>query len=250
MINFPNHAESTQYENLTNKRNHCFDLVKGFWQPAPEVDIDAKLFGYFIGRRTISRSYILFDLYHCFKDKFLFSAMNAAGPGPWITPPEGVNLEKIPEWMDQAQFDKFYAWFNACPIGSIDNHRSGDQYDPNQNTHRDLLQHYNRFRIELVAETYTIGDTFFATEKTYRPIMACRPILVYGPRHFLSRLRDKGFETWSSCWDESYDSLEGPARWQAIRALLPTIEYTDLCGEIAVKNRELLRRLVYDNRLV
>jgi hypothetical protein len=250
LINFPNHAESTGYANLTNPRNHCYDLVKGFWQAASDIDSVAKSFGYFIGRKTIARSYILFDLYHNFKDKFLFSAMNNAGPGPWISPPEGINLEKVSDWMNQSQFEKFCSWFDSCPVRSIDNHRSGDQYDPKQTTHKDLLQHYDRFQIELVAETYTIGNTFFATEKTYRPIMATKPILVYGPRHFLSRLQDKGFETWSSCWDESYDLLEGPERWQAIRALLPNIKYTDRCQEIAVRNCEHLRKLVYDNRLV
>jgi len=109
------------------------------------------------------------------------------------------------------------------------------------------LEHYDQFVTELVAETYTIGNTFFPTEKTLRPVMAARPILVYGPKYFLSRLRDLGFETYSTCWDESYDELEGPARWQAIKKLILQIEVTDVAWAIAYRNRQHLKRMIYDS---
>jgi hypothetical protein len=247
IINNPNVVEATNYENVTGTRNHCLNMVKDYWQSAPVPDPESKLFAYFMGRSTIARSYILYDLYHNFADQFVFSRMNNLAPEPWIVAPHGINLETVEEWMSTTEFEKFLTWFKLCPVKSIDGHSVRDHYDPKQNIHQDLLQHYYQFQIELVAETYTIGETFFPTEKTFRPIMAARPILMYGPRHFLRRLQELGFETWSSCWDESYDQLEGPDRWQAIKKLLPTIKLSDVACAIAYRNRQHLKRLVYDH---
>jgi hypothetical protein len=246
IVNNPNTTEITAYQNITNTRNHCLDLAKSYWQSVPNPDNHAKTFAYFLGRRTIARSYILYDLYHSFNDQFVFSRMYTRAPAPWITPPEGINLETVTDWMSVTEFEKFLTWFDTCPIESIDKHFVKDHYDPQQNIHRDLLKHYYKFQIELVTETYTIGDTFFPTEKTFRPMMAARPILVYGPKNFLKRLQHMGFETYSSCWDESYDQLEGPDRWQAIKRLIPTIQLSNLCWDIAYRNRQHLKKLVYD----
>jgi hypothetical protein len=246
IVNNPNRTETLPYINTTGPRNHCLDLAKQYWQePVVPAEI-ARPFGYFVGRRTISRCVIMYDLWQNFKDQFVFSHMQNRIPVPWIEPPVGINLEQVLDWLYADNFARFTAWYNACPITSIDGHAVRDHYDPDQNTNRDLLTHYDKFVTELVAETYTLGDTFFPTEKTFRPIMSARPILVYGPRNFLSRLRDMGFETYHTCWDEGYDELEGPARWQAIRNLLPTIEVTDVTWAIAYRNRQHLRQLIYD----
>jgi hypothetical protein len=248
IINNPNTTEITGYNNITGKRNHCLDLVKSYWQSVPVPDPANRIFGYFMGRRTIARSYILYDLYHSFNDQFVFSRMSTRIPDPWITAPAGINLEKTSDWMTKLEFEKFLSWSDACPVQSIDGHAVRDHYDPAQNIHKDLLQHYSKFHVELIAETYTIGDTFFPTEKTFRPIMASRPVIVYGPRNFLQRLRHMGFETWADCWDESYDLLEGPSRWQAIKKLLPTIKINDVSCAIAYRNRQHLKKLVYDSK--
>jgi hypothetical protein len=249
IINYPNLAEHTDYENLTNPYNHCLTIAKIYWQEPVPPESNAKKFAYFLGRRTIARSYILYDLYHNFENFFLLSSMKNRGHPPWIQAPMGINLEKTEHWMTNNEYEKFRAWYDCCPINSIDGHSVRDHYDPNQNIHTDLLQHYDKFCIELVTETYTIGNTFFPTEKTFRPLMAVRPILVYGPPNFLQRLRDMGFETWSSCWDESYDKLQGPARWQAIRQLFEHITVDQQVWDIANRNRQHLKTLVYDRKV-
>ena len=58
-----------------------------------------------------------------------------------------------------------------------------------------------------------------------------------------------GFETWSSCWDESYDKLQGPARWQAIRQLFEHITVDQQVWDIANRNRQHLKTLVYDRKV-
>jgi hypothetical protein len=53
--------------------------------------------------------------------------------------------------------------------------------------------------------------------------MAAKPFLVYGPKNFLARLQDLGFKTYNNYWDESYDKLEGPQRWQAMQLVIDDI---------------------------
>jgi hypothetical protein len=74
-----------------------------------------------------------------------------------------------------------------------------------------------------VAESYIYGDTFFPTEKTVRPLAAGKPILVMGPKHFLQRLKDQGFQTWANLWDETYDEMEGMERLFMIRTVIDDV---------------------------
>jgi hypothetical protein len=64
---------------------------------------------------------------------------------------------------------------------------------------------YKDFFVEVVCETYNYGNTFFPTEKIWRPMMCRTPFLIQGPRGFLKNLRKMGFQTFSNYWDESYD---------------------------------------------
>ena len=108
-------------------------------------------------------------------------------------------------------------------IWSIDNLAVHDQYTGQLDTNANLLNFYHKFQIELVAETCCLGETFFPTEKTIRPIVGRRPVLIFGPQNFLSNLKQLGFQTYSQCWDESYDNLEGQRRWQAMLEVIQHI---------------------------
>ena len=66
--------------------------------------------------------------------------------------------------------------------------------------------------VEIVCETCYNGNTFFPTEKTWRPILLETPFIVQGPQWYLHRLRDLGFQTFDRWWDEGY--TEDPANWQ------------------------------------
>jgi hypothetical protein len=119
-----------------------------------------------------------------------------------------------------------FEWYDKYTIPSVDQMTVRDQFttpDSYADTNRSLLTHYGRFAIEIVCETYTMGNTFFPTEKTIRPIMACKPVLVYGPQYFLSRLRTMGFQTYHDLWDESYDLYQGAERWIMIQQIMQSI---------------------------
>lgn len=58
-----------------------------------------------------------------------------------------------------------------------------------------LLSNWQRHFVNVVTETfYDINKTGFVSEKIYKPIVGCRPFLVYDPDGAVSWLRQRGFE--------------------------------------------------------
>lgn len=257
LINNPNAIEHTPFENigLTNHttvtslthqpfRSHFLsgDLLRDYWCDAPAVNPDARLFGLFIGRRTVARDMILRD---CLEqpEKFLFSMMiSSMGPRPY-------DLVEINHWIPDDKIQDFLHWRRTVQLPSLDGKSITDQYRSfvaQPETNKTILDFYPRFQVEVVPETYTRGDTFFPTEKTARPIMAKKPILVYGPSNFLARMRDiHGYRTWGDYWDERYDVLEGPDRWRAMWRSMQDIQPSLLggIGEIVQHNRNILEEM-------
>ena len=65
---------------------------------------------------------------------------------------------------------------------------------------------YNSARFNLIVETDIDYDhCFFLTEKTIKGLITGMPFVSVSHRNFLVRLRELGFETYNSLWDESYD---------------------------------------------
>jgi len=172
---------------------------------------------FFVGRLTFERAAMLWHVVHRWPTQCLLSLMQQSSPLNFS--PSDV----AEPWIDCNQKQEFMNWIMSPPIESITGHSVKDQYLPGNNTNRDLVAHYDGFCLELVAETYCLGDAFFPTEKTVRPISQGKPLLVYGPRHFLARLRGLGFRTWGDVWDESYDDLAEHERWQAIKVVIDNV---------------------------
>jgi len=61
----------------------------------------------------------------------------------------------------------------------------------------------------VVAESIFKNDCFFVTEKTAKPMMAGRPFIILGGKHYLKNLRGLGFKTFDPVIDESYDNIDG-----------------------------------------
>ena len=89
--------------------------------------------------------------------------------------------------------------------------------------HLNILKHYDKIFLDLVIETYITGNTFFATEKTLRPIIARTPFLIMGPIGYLANLKAQGFRTFDRWWNEDYDAYEGPNRIVEIKKRLEMI---------------------------
>ena len=64
----------------------------------------------------------------------------------------------------------------------------------------------------------------FVTEKTFKPIAAQHPLIVYGTPGTLAYLHELGFETFDHVIDESYDHVTDPAaRLDAIKKILDSL---------------------------
>jgi hypothetical protein len=99
-----------------------------------------------------------------------------------------------------------------------------DNYDKNGNLLSPLLpDHIKNFLIDIVAETFTTGDCFFITEKTVRPMLLKKPMIVMGPQDFLGYLQQMGFKTFNDFWDEDYDGVAEQNRYQKILDLIDHI---------------------------
>jgi hypothetical protein len=218
-INSPNVYEKTQYRNVNKADNHFLQLSGHYYTEVPLLDTDATNFGFFVGRHTAERDSIALDIINNYQSHFVMSVMKTAYcSSPWSEPVQAIS--------------------------SIDGMTVRDQYQGSLDTNLSLLNFYNQFQIEIVAETMCAGITFFPTEKTFRPITGRRPFIVFGPVHFLNNLRGLGFRTYSECWDESYDQYQGQDRWNRMRTVIDNIICNgydiELATSIAEHNRKHL----------
>ena len=99
-----------------------------------------------------------------------------------------------------------------------------DQYTPGATLTDGFVQQteriYKNFLVDIVAETFTSGDCFFVTEKTVRPMLLKKPMIVMGPKDFLVYLRQMGFKTFYEFWDEDYDGYDCKDRYLKILKLI------------------------------
>lgn len=239
---WPNLVENVPFQRVDNHRISHFFWMSDRYRDTPMASpTNQHLFAVFVGRRTWPRMRIAYDMQSMLGQRCLISMMKH---GPYDSP-YGINLDSEHIWGNN---EDFLRWYADPQTHSIDGHDFRDQYDTELNTHADILAHYHKFGIEIVCEAHTRGTCFFPTEKTVRPLIAGKPIMVYGPRGFLSQLRDLGFKTWNDLWDESYDELEGISRWIAMRSQISRLancldSVPNMALDIAEHNRIQARRL-------
>lgn len=236
-----NGVESVPFQrHFCNSQSHFYPMSRHYWTEEVVNDPNSEFqFGLFVGRSTPDRDCILHDAVHCWPGKFLLSKLHNQH--------QAVGINK--SWVDS--------------IPSLQGYTIQDQYQvPELSTGQMMLSlicdHYHRFNIELVCETYTYGNTFFPTEKTIRPMVGNKPFIVYGPRNFLNNLQQhENFQTFNSLWDESYDQLEGEPRWMAITKLvndllsLPANDWQQIiqaANSITQHNRKILKKIINDRK--
>ncbi len=67
---------------------------------------------------------------------------------------------------------------------------------------------YKSFGIDIVSETVFDYPYPYISEKTLRPISSKRPFIILGSPFTLFTLKQKGFKTFDSIVDESYDQIK------------------------------------------
>lgn len=121
-----------------------------------------------------------------------------------------------------------------------------------------LCECYPNFFIDIVAETFINGNTFFATEKTVRPMLLKKPMIIMGSKNYLLYLRQMGFRTFGDFWNEEYDGFAGPDRFNRIIKLIDHLAnmstnelekmYLDMTYTLD-HNYNLLKEQSYSNQL-
>jgi len=99
-----------------------------------------------------------------------------------------------------------------------------DQHNDHRQVNLDL---YVKSYVHLVMETHFDADQSdgtFLTEKTYKCLKFGQPFVIFGPRHSLQALRDRGYRTYDQYLDNHYDdiadnTLRYKAAWRTVRDL-------------------------------
>jgi len=233
------------WENLFWKQFNISDeFIRSelYWCDKPPLEENFKTWALFVGRKTTPRILALYDIWQDseLKNNFLLSVMNDNSPESVLIfdRPEKI-YDKIDDWVPTLvenkiqrimQHNSLRDFCKNLPISSIDNYSVNDQYtdtmygeNRNPEPSKSLIRMSNKYLFELTFETMTRGFTFTPSEKTIRTIVAETPLIVYAPKDFLKNLQLIGFKTFNSIWDESYDDLEGPARYKAMMKIVKEI---------------------------
>ena len=174
-----------------------------------------KHFGIFIGRSNGPRLDLASYLYYEFQDKSCITYHYSLSSEYHRN---NIGLEELITDFNQLDVSVPARFLKDCPIvdSTIEPVKHTDQNPAQQllkNDNEEFLTNYCNFLVEIVCETCYNGNTFFPTEKTWRPILLETPFIVQGPQWYLHRLQDMGFQTFDRWWDEGYS--EDPANWQS-----------------------------------
>lgn len=97
-------------------------------------------------------------------------------------------------------------------------------HSPSSNSADFAIQDYELSDIEIVLETLFDDHRLHLTEKILRPIACAQPFILLATAGSLQYLRQYGFKTYNSVWDESYDTIQDPKqRMLAITQLMNQI---------------------------
>ena len=176
-----------------------------------EFDCEILTVGYYPGKYAV-------DFCALFVDKFLNApAMNQLTDASKIDTAY-MCLNRKPHWHRQKLYNKLQALdllqhglISMGGIGiatrSLEVDTDHDNLAPNAGREHygppnDIvslghMQNWQRHFLNIVTETfYDINQTGFVSEKIYKPIVGCRPFLVYDPDGGTRWLRDRGFESY------------------------------------------------------
>jgi len=210
-------ANQVQKHNVFSiKRYYDATLINNTREYAYNYTKDVKKhFGIFIGRSNGPRLDLASYLYYEFQDKSCITYHYSLSSEYHRN---NIGLEELITDFNQLDVSVPARFLKDCPIvdSTIEPVKHTDQNPAQQllkNDNEEFLTNYCNFLVEIVCETCYNGNTFFPTEKTWRPILLETPFIVQGPQWYLHRLQDMGFQTFDRWWDEGYS--EDPANWQS-----------------------------------
>lgn len=183
---------------------------------------DLKNFGLFVGRSNAPRLFLGAYLYNHYQNKMVHTNHFNRQNDFYCA---NVGIEELFVKYGINDIDMIAHYLTKCPINSY-----GLPYQTNDNKNHamhlishdknNFIKHYEKFFVEIVCETYFTGDTFFPTEKTWRPILLKTPFILQGPKGYLKHLKRLGFKTFSNWWSEGYDEDDPGTSWHTITYII------------------------------
>ena len=145
------------------------------------------------------------------------------------------NLDEIKKYLD------FYQKYDSNISYSYDESFWKQRSDKSAGL-LNYAAHSDSF-LNIVTETLHQKNIVFITEKTFKPIFSCQPFIIYGNCYTLKKLKDIGFKTFDTWWDESYDNEPDLfKRLNKISEVLETISSWDFeyCRKVLIEMENVL----------
>jgi hypothetical protein len=158
-----------------------------------------KPIGMFIGRSNFLRLQLASDIYYRYQNQveMTFHYDRALD---FHRPHCGIE-DLINQGCGKNQILDSLVFLHQCPKKFPEEKISYPILTP---SHLDICKYYHGFFCEIVCETYFSGNSFYPTEKIWRPLLMKTPFIVQGPKYFLDNLKKLGFKTFDQWWDEGH----------------------------------------------
>jgi hypothetical protein len=185
------------------KDTHAMYELPVFQKVANQIDKTKQIqkhFGCFIGRSNINRLIMAGHLWSKYRDQTLLTYHYNPGNDYHR---KHLGLEDVLYYFG-VNSEEFRESINLIQQGPI-TLDTIDQYPIDSNNNIKPCKWYKDIFVDVVCETFSNGNVFFATEKFWRAVATKTPFIVQGPQFFLSRLKQLGFLTFDQWWDEGYD---------------------------------------------
>lgn len=210
--------------NIVIKSNHWLidskKYAQLYYQPISKQS-QLKTLGCFVGQVNWKRLIVSSWLFNNYKDKCLMSFNYRNSDADKL-----LSDLTIVNFYNSSCIEEAVGFLKQTPI-YVDNlyhfKNTNITYEEHWKNVLNLLKFYDQFFLDLVVETYSMGNTFFPTEKSIRPFIAKTPFITVGPVNFLTNLKKLGFKTFNRWWDESYDWCEGVHRINEIKKVIAKI---------------------------
>ena len=211
-----NELETHDNYNITIGRSYWLDNTKSIIPQgySPTKNTQLKTLGCFVGKINWHRLIMVSWLYTNHRDQCLLTCHY-----------RNDDVQKLQSELTELNFfmcselDSIN-FLKHCPLIIDEEFTEFTILPP---AHLNIIKQYDKIFLDLVIETYVMGNTFFPTEKTMRPIIAQTPFIIMGPKNYLSNLKKLGFKTFDQWWNEDYDQLEGADRIVEIKKRLTDI---------------------------
>jgi len=177
---------------------------------------DFKTFGLFIGRSNYHRLWLTSVLYGQHRDQSLitFHYDNRDDFHRYH-----LGFDRMMQYRPTVKLiDQAIELIKHSPL-TVDNQI--ETYPMISPAHLNIAKLYHKFFVEIVCETYYTGNTFYPTEKIWRPLALKTPFIIQGPTNYYNNLRKLGFKTFHQYWDEGYG--EDPNDYQPT-VILETVQ--------------------------